>query len=426
MNGGVQVKNVSGSNLKFYLRTMQMDLEEAKSGNQQKDIAILSPVSPQKIKNQLQTQPKIAFDTLAQEIKSKPPTMSQSAASALEEDMGHIAPQKQTSPSPQIPDQKETQPPLPSTRRPEEQFSSREYLELRPLKKPEPVTTTAPAPSYVPSRPPITPRGAFTRELEPHLQNKLQKSSSFHIPKLVWTILILLVIGFGFIAFGGLEFINNFINQPTNNIPPTTTPPTPLPPGTNTPPNTTPPTQIPHGTKLIEISQSQKTNLKNTLRSALAENYSLNTLTPVTIRYIENKQSLSFSDFWDALGVVLPFGLIDSVEETFTLAVYTNGADAKRFGIRMRIRSGADATQLRNQLLSWEPRLVSDWQILLSSLPVQSSGQFQTITLLGERARFINTDLADLGIYYSVLADRRLLLIGTSRETLEALIANER
>lgn len=403
---------------------MQMDVEEAKTGTAQKETLVASPIK----QSQQPPQPKIAFDKLAQTVKQKSQAPATGAARALEEDMSNF-------PGSQLAQkEKETQPApspytglkatIPATNVPTPPLTL-EHLELRPLKKPEPPPQPPPQPHYTPSRPALTPRSAFTRELESKPQHEAQKRiASFRVPKFVWAILIILVVGVGFVAFDGLELINNFIaaEPPQTNLPPSTTPPSATQPPSITPPSTSPLL----GTKIIEVSQSQESNLKNTIRSALAEKYSLNTLTPVTVRYIENKQLLTFGEFWRALGVVPPFGLVDSLEESFVLAAYTNGNDVKRFGVRIRTQSGADATQLRNQLLSWEERFISDWQILLSSLPVRSSGQFQTVTLLGERVRFINTDLADLGVYYTLMADRGLLLIGTSRETLEALIANER
>lgn len=431
MDGGAHTKRVEGSNLKLYLRTMQMDLEEAKSGVAQKETHVVSLAQPRAA-----AQPKIAFDKLAQEMKAKPQSVARGAARSMETDLGAIAQSAAPAPSqPKKPIIEFQRPALSSDARPStpdiqsaplREAPQPQHIELRPLRTDVGPTSDVAAPKpQAPLKPAFAVRPLQSRELDPTFTDaKKRTTTSFHVPRFVWVILVLLVIGFGVVAFGGVEYINNFI---TTLFPRDTAPPSAQPPST-TPPDTAPPAPPPPslGTKIIEVSQSQPHTLSNTIRSALAEKYPLNTLNPVTVRYLETKQPLDFSEFWSAFNVIVPFGLLDSLEESFTLVVHTSDTDAKRFGIRIRTQSSADATKLRNQLLSWEGKFVSDWQVLLSSLPAHSQGQFQTITLLGERVRFINTDMADLGIYYTLMAEKGVLLIGTSRETLEALIANER
>lgn len=378
MNEEATTKTFGTSNLKFHLRTMQMDLEEAKSGTTVKEVEVVSPVK------QGSPVPKISFDKIAQELKPKP---IQSAKDILEKEVKETLPQ-----------------------------STRPSNELRPSLKAQP------KPAYQPKTPPLHPSFTLGREVD--IQKDKVKTQGLKIPKVVSGVLIILIIFGGFFAFGGVELIKGLF--------PTTAP---MPPPTgSTPIKTQPPQQqqpvtqarnqlIPvSAVTILELARGRELNLISNIRSALIETYSLNSINQVIIQYLDNKETLTFKAFWQALGVIPPFGLIDSLEEDFNLLIYNDSDDNKRFGLIAKLKAGADVALVKNQFLSWENNFVNDWQILLSSIPTTAQGQFQNITLNQTKARFINADLSDLGIYYNIEEEKGLVFIGTSKESLERLI----
>ena len=378
MNEEATTKTFGTSDLKFHLRTMQMDLEEAKSGTTVKEAEVVSPVKQETPAS------KISFDKIAQELKPKP---TQSAKEILEKEVKETLPQ-----------------------------STRPSNELRPSLKAQP------KPTYQPKTPPLQPRFTLGREVD--IQKGKVKTQGLKIPKVVFGVLITLIIFGGFFAFGGVELIKGLF--------PTTTPTLPPPTG-STPTRTQPSQQQPvtqarnqlvpvSAVTTLELARGRESNLIINIRSALTETYPLNSINQVIIQYLDNKEILTFKAFWQALGATPPFGLIDSLEEDFNLLIYNDSNDNKRFGLIAKLKAGTGVALVKNQFLSWENNFVNDWQILLSSIPTAAQGQFQNITLNQTRARFINTDLSDLGIYYAIEAERGLVLIGTSLESLERLI----
>jgi len=368
MNEEATTKTFGTSDLKFHLRTMQMDLEEAKSGTTVKEAEVVSPVKQETPAS------KISFDKIAQELKPKP---TQSAKEILEKEVKETLPQ-----------------------------STRPSNELRPSLKAQP------KPSYQPKNPPLQPRFTLGREVD--IQKEKVKTQGFKIPKVVFGVLIILIIFGGFFAFGGIEFIKGLLPTAT----PTGTQPFPQQPAANARNQLVPVSEV----TILELIRGEESNLISNIRLTLTKTYPLNSINQVIIQYLDNKETLTFKAFWKALGVTPSFGLVDSLEEDFNLLIYNDSDDNKRFGLIAKLKAGADVALVRNQFLSWENNFVNDWQILLSSIPTTAQGQFQNITLNQTRARFINTDLSDLGIYYAIEAEKGLVFIGTSLESLERLI----
>ena len=237
MNEEATTKTFGTSNLKFHLRTMRMDLEEAKSGTTVKEVEVVSPV-----KQEIPAS-KISFDKIAQELKPRP---VQSAKEILEKKVKETLLQS-TQPS----------------------------NELRPSLKAQP------KPTYQPKAPPLRPHFTLGREVD--IQKEKIKTRGLKIPKVVWGVLIILIIFGGFFTFGGVEFIKGLF--------PATTPA--LPPPTGSMPTGTQPSQqqptaqarnqlVPvSAVTILELTKGRESNLISNIRSALTKTF-------VVIRVIIN------------------------------------------------------------------------------------------------------------------------------------------
>ncbi|RJQ13537.1 hypothetical protein C4553_03250 [Candidatus Parcubacteria bacterium] len=375
-----------------------MDLDEAKTGTVQKKPEVIQPPKPQ---------PKIPFDELAKELKTENIQTSKTPQQILEQEI-----KTEIKKPPQN---------IQPTKSPfENKEETLKHAELRPLELNKPTPLTPPKkPEYKPKGPPLRPNFSLGREVE--IEDKAQQKG-FRIPKsITWTIVIAVVI-VGFFLLGGLEFVKNLFPPSTPEAP---TQPRPQQPGsdqTPTSPITSQPLIAVSNQTILEVEQTRPELLQQNLRSTLTNNFALNSFERILPIYRSNQKPLSFKEFWAGLGVLSPFGLVDNLEQNFTLVIYTSPNNAKRFGLVVKMKDGANLQQVQNQLLSWEGSFIQDWQTLLSSITVRAAGGFQNTTLSGVRTRFINTDLADLGIYYGILSEQSLVIIGTSRETFEALV----
>lgn len=155
-----------------------------------------------------------------------------------------------------------------------------------------------------------------------------------------------------------------------------------------------------NATETLEILSL--TEASTSLPDILGKKFDADSFVRILIKNKTENKILGLKEFFELFQVKTPEGLLDKLNDDFTLFIYSS-ISANRLGFAAEIK---DKAGLVNALNSWEPTMEKDTEALFAVLEKQGLAPvsyFRTASYKGTSFRYISFLPANFGICYSML-----------------------
>jgi hypothetical protein len=145
-------------------------------------------------------------------------------------------------------------------------------------------------------------------------------------------------------------------------------------------------------TKMVEFSNPAE--ISSQLSSILAEQTETKQITRIIIKNKLSNELLGAKDFFSTLGILIPAGLLEKIENNFTLFSYN-----QRLGFVIKTKE-----DLSSQALAWEPSMEADFNGLLLLAGGTGSAQdpaFKSASYQETAFRYLSLPQENLGICWA-------------------------
>ncbi len=197
--------------------------------------------------------------------------------------------------------------------------------------------------------------------------------------------------------------------------------------GQNTPATSTPPDKpiilLPE--PLINVDRTfepeidSNENLPNAVLGILQQNLIKNQVNRIAVKNVTEKRMVNLSDFATAFNIKTPTGLLQKLENDYTLFAYSL-ENKNRLGFVAKIKEGNNVSA---SLLTWEKTMKADMQPLLSFLGqtgTSSVKTFKKATYQNVSFRYLTISKDDFGLCYAVI--NNYFVFTTSYESMKIVI----
>ncbi|MDO8577294.1 MAG: hypothetical protein Q7R55_00245 [Candidatus Wildermuthbacteria bacterium] len=183
------------------------------------------------------------------------------------------------------------------------------------------------------------------------------------------------------------------------------------------------PIQIPSA--LFDIPNTEQTelgkngNLLKVLEQVLGKERDAG-FTRVILTLPEERRVWNAKEFLLGLNIQTPQGILDTLQENFTLFAFKNQLNRERIGFALAL-SGNEATE--QALAGWESTLEKDFAPFFSFQGQKDSSAvhfFRETLYKGERIRFQTYSAQDLGLVYALV--NNTIVVASSLESMKAVV----